>query len=338
MESFPAEFRSQAALSGRLLELWELTGDQRLQRLAGRLRPTAELDDGPLGEQEYADWISTTLMDCFHRGGDPKVFALLFELNQPSFLATIQAKLRRSTNCVDAHDVLQEVFLNIYRYPNRFLVERPDSFRSWGHRIVRNALLKQLKASSRDARVASIDLEDSGSQWEDPRARTPAHVAEDAESAVRVNHAFLLYLNLYLAQFERLTAKEKHALTLVEIDGATYKQAAAALGLRLENLKMVIFRGRRKIFRGLATVLADLGAPAELADVPATIVAEQRPRTARTGASRPLPISLPAAARSLPQRTASSPKSSPHVARRSAVPPAQTPLPAHSASDVATEV
>jgi len=45
---------------------------------------------------------------------------------------------------------------------------------------------------------------------------------------------------------------------MVEVEDVSYRDAAEALGIRLENLKMVIFRGRRKIFRGLARSLGDL--------------------------------------------------------------------------------
>ena len=48
---------------------------------------------------------------------------------------------------------------------------------------------------------------------------------------------------------------------MVEVESASYKQAAAALSIRLENLKMVIFRGRRKIYRALEKALDELFAP-----------------------------------------------------------------------------
>ena len=85
-------------------------------------------------------------------------------------------------------------------------------------------------------------------------------LAAEAESASLVNTAYLLYLNLYLLHFQRLSPKEQHALTLVEIEGGSYRDAAARLGIRLENLKMVIFRGRRKIFRGMEISLGRMGA------------------------------------------------------------------------------
>ena len=42
--------------------------------------------------------------------------------------------------------------------------------------------------------------------------------------------------------------------------GASVVRAAHDLGIKLENLKMVIFRGRRKIFRGMEGSLAEIGA------------------------------------------------------------------------------
>jgi RNA polymerase sigma-70 factor (ECF subfamily) len=234
-------------LAGRLLELWERTGDPALHRLADGLPPR----DGAVmaTEQSYADWVSTSLMDCYKQTGEPAVFALLYELNRASFLQAVQARLRRTYQHIDAQDVLQEVFLNIYRYPHRFHPDRADAFRGWGHRIARNTLLKFLKGQSRVAQFH--DLDDEVVQPEDVRGRRPDRAASEAESAVVVNHAYLLYLQLYLQHFGNLSPKERRALTLVEVDGVSYKDAALDLGIRLENLKMVVFRGRRKIFRGM---------------------------------------------------------------------------------------
>jgi RNA polymerase sigma factor (sigma-70 family) len=249
----------RAALQAQLIELWERTGRPELGLLAERSPPRegTSVDS----DQDYLDWTSTCLMDCYKDTGDPQVFALLFELNRQSFLHAIQCNLRRSFHHVDPQDVLQEVFLNIYRYPHRFLADRPDAFRGWGHRIARNTLLKFLKGQSRLARFQTID-EDVW-QPEDIRARQPDRAASEAERAVVVDFAYMIYLQLYMLHFGKLSAKEQQALTMVEIDGASYRDAADALGIRLENLKMVIFRGRRKIFRGMERSLAEFAASPE---------------------------------------------------------------------------
>lgn len=242
----------RAALAERLYELWERTGHAALARLAEGGPPHAGATVG--SAQDYLDWVSTTLMECYKETGDPPTFALLFELNRAAFLQAIQCNLRRSFHHVDPQDVLQEVFLNIYRYPHRFKADRADAFRGWGHRIARNTLLKFLKGQARLSCFQTIDEE--AVQPEDVRARRPDRAASDAESAQVVNCAYLLYLQLYMLHFARLSAKEQRALTLVEVDGASYREAASELGIRLENLKMVIFRGRRKIFRGMERSLA----------------------------------------------------------------------------------
>jgi RNA polymerase sigma factor (sigma-70 family) len=215
-------------------------------------------------EQDRSDWLSTCLMETYKNTGDPAVFGLLFEINRPVVLIAIQSQLRRAFHHVDPQDVLQEVFLNIYRYPHRFLSDRADAFRNWGHRIVRNTLLKFLRGEGRQSRVLRLDDE---LQYADTGARSPERTVSDQEGAAIVNHAYLLYLNLYLLHYGRLSVRERRALSLVEVEGASYKDAAADLGIRLENLKMVIFRGRRKIFRGMARSLEELEAGSQVLGV-----------------------------------------------------------------------
>jgi len=197
------------------------------------------------------------------------VFTLLYELNEAAFLQAIASKLRRSGSHVDAQDVLQDVFLNIFRYPHRFNSDQADAFRNWGHRIARNTLLKALRGQGRLSGQASLDDENMLEQ-EDVRVRAPDRSALEAESAQLVDQAYLIYLNFYLMHFERLTPKERHALVRVEVEGVSYKDVADELGIRLENLKMVIFRGRRKILRGMTRSLSDLGI--EVVPVPASSI------------------------------------------------------------------
>ena len=83
---------------------------------------------------------------------------------------------------------------------------------------------------------------------EDFDGRTPLQQTEDKESNEQLIGAWMLYLHFYQEAYRCLTPREKRALYLVEVDGAPYKEAAAELGVRVENLKMRIFRARRKIF------------------------------------------------------------------------------------------
>lgn len=247
----------------RLIQLWERTGDAALHRLSvgGRLQGPLDamsdfdpddadsIEKADLEATEFRDWTSTALMNCYKNTGDPHVFGMLYELNQGAFLDAIRSRLRRTASRVDSGDVLHEVFLNIYKYPHRFLADKAESFRNWGHRIVRNTLLKALKREGKRSRVVTLD-EDLAVK-PDVVSRSPDRRAENAEIAQVVDKAYLLYLNLYWLHFQKLSAKERRALTMVEIENASYREAAAELGIRLENLKMVVFRGRRKVLRNM---------------------------------------------------------------------------------------
>lgn len=251
------------ALRARLAELWERTGDRALGELAaGRPpRPGASVAT----PQEFADWTSTCLMAVYQRTRDDAVLALLFECNRDSFLQAIQQGLRRTWLRVDPQDVLQEVFLNICRYPTRFDADKLDAFRNWGHRIVRNTLLRLLKGQARHSRLLAID--DETFQPEDLHIPRPDRAASEAEDAADLDRTYVLYLNLYLFHFAQLSARERMVLTMVEVDGLPYRDAAAVLGIRPENLKMVVFRGRQKIQRAMAQHLARAARECEAARV-----------------------------------------------------------------------
>lgn len=289
----------------RLALLWERTGDDGLRQIVEGRALASGPDEPPLAArdpQEHLDWVSTALMQCFQRTGDPQVFAALYELNEASFAHAIHGRLRRTVTRVDERDVLQEVFLNIYRYPHRFLAEKADSFRNWGHRIVQNTLLKFLKVETRRMRTAQLD-EDVGER-PDVRAANPFRCASEAEQQRAIDRAFLIYLNLYLVHYRQLSDKEQRALMLVEVEGVSYRDAAADLGIRLENLKMVVFRARRKIFRAMSRTMAELqarcvrrvpGAPASVAGRHrAAGAGEDRPAASRCAAVRSPPAGRPA--------------------------------------------
>jgi DNA-directed RNA polymerase specialized sigma24 family protein len=60
---------------------------------------------------------------------------------------------------------------------------------------------------------------------------------------------YLTYLHLYLQFYSMLSPRERSAIHMVEVEEISYRDAADRLNIKLENLKMVIFRARRKIHR-----------------------------------------------------------------------------------------
>jgi RNA polymerase sigma factor (sigma-70 family) len=210
-------------------------------------------------------------MESFRTRSGRGTFGLLYELNADHILLQVAGRLRRFASRSDPRDVLQEVFFNIYRYPHRFNAEREDAFRVWSAMIVRNTVLKHLRSLGRAAKhqLASDDLL---TQPTVPSA-SPLSGAIEAESREECARVYLTYLHLYLHFYGMLSERERAALQMVEVEETSYRVAAQALGIKLENLKMVIFRARRKIHRAMRRVFDGLSADCRPARDPRALAA-----------------------------------------------------------------
>lgn len=236
----------------------------RLRSLATNIQNTG-LDEASVAlatkpYDEAKDFVNTRLMDAYKASMNPEAFSLLYELNQHGFMCAIQSRIRAYRGVLEACDVLQEVFFNIYRYPHRFDGEKPEAFRHWANTIIRNTVLKHLRQSGRPVRFEFVGEEFA--ERPDDRSENPLHETIDTEGEGDAARAYLLTLNLYLEAFEELSEREQQALELVEVEGLCYRDAAGALRMKIENLKMVIFRARRKMYRQMRRQFAAAGIPA----------------------------------------------------------------------------
>ncbi|MBL8863264.1 MAG: RNA polymerase sigma factor [Planctomycetes bacterium] len=236
----------------------------RLADVAGELaaeeraRCAALVADPERDVESLRDAVSTRLMESFRTRNGRATFGLLYELNADHILLQVAGRLRRFASRSDPRDVLQEVFFNIYRYPHRFNAEREDAFRVWSAMIVRNTVLKHLRSLGRAAKH-QVAAEDLHAQPAVP-ASSPLSGAIEAESQGECARVYLTYLHLYLHFYGMLSERERAALHMVEVDETSYRAAAEALGIKLENLKMVIFRARRKIQRAMKRTFEGLSA------------------------------------------------------------------------------
>ncbi len=247
-----AEENGKARLRSRIGELGrgELDAEDRA-------RLEAVFSDDGLVHDELRDSLSTALMDGFRKSSGRAVFGLLYELNAGHIIVQVAGRLRRYGSKADPGDVLQEVFFNVFRYPHRFDASRPDAFRVWTAMIVRNTVLKHMRSRSTGGNRMEIALEDLSDQPVDG-AHTPLTGALDTEASEECSRAFIVYLQLYMQFYTMLSERERRALHLVEVDGVSYREAAEDLEIKLENLKMVIFRARRKIHRAMRRVFEGL--------------------------------------------------------------------------------
>lgn len=214
------------------------------------LELATEYADSP---KQHKDAVSTTLMGVYSKTLSKEAFALIYELNHDDFLRLTYHHLKRSYYHVDAADVLQEVFFNVFRYPHNFKPERKSAFRNWTHSIIRNTALKHSRRAQRNHAttlngISRIDDDEMQLDFADDRAINPLEHSAEHEETEDLVRAWRLYLHYYLHAYRCLTPREKRVLYLVEVDNLPYREAADKVEVRVENLKMMVFRARRKIF------------------------------------------------------------------------------------------
>lgn len=227
-------------------------------------RATALLDDHgcapvfssavePTEFRERTAATATALMDLFRRTGEAEVFESLVELATPELLVRVRSRLRSLGGQFDPHEVLQDAIVNIFRYPDRFVASRPNAFAAWSATIVDNAIRRQLRRRTGGPTVA-LSPSEVLAQQADLRAIEPDREAVAHEESVATASAFGLLLTCYVTAFETLGDRERFVLQMVEVQRMRYADVARLLGIRPEAIKMVVFRGRKRIFERMGEI------------------------------------------------------------------------------------
>jgi RNA polymerase sigma-70 factor (ECF subfamily) len=147
----------------------------------------------------------------------------------------VDLAMRYTRNRADAEDATQETFIKAYRGLRHF---RHDSaFYTWLYRIASNCARNLLKARRRDSFKNAIDFSDYRHAVRHPirlwDLATPEELALTAD--IR---------GMATAALEGLSAEQRTAITLREIDGLSYQQIAAAMSIPLGTVRSRVFRAR----------------------------------------------------------------------------------------------
>lgn len=185
--------------------------------------------------------LETRLMARFRDHAEPRVFEALYRLAAPPFLSWARARGVR-----EPEELLQDTFVNIYRYARSFRDEAGMSFRNWSHGIAVNLLRR---AALRRAKRPIQSLGEPDCEPCDPcdQRRGPDEQLVHQQEAEELRGAWLIVLALYREAAAGLSPRDRAALDAVEVRGLGYAQAASELGVGLSNLKMILFRARRRI-------------------------------------------------------------------------------------------
>jgi RNA polymerase sigma-70 factor (ECF subfamily) len=192
------------------------------------------------------------------QNGDVRAFRTLVERHQRRAFA-IAVGLVRDEN--DAREIVQEAFLRVYRGLATF--EGGSSFFTWLYRIVTNLSIDVIRKPSRretdPVDPAVLDEIDEQPFLSRIDGADPFDVVRRAELRKKIQ-----------AALEELPPYHRGVILMREVEGLSYEEMAAAMGVSKGTIMSRLFHARRKLQRALAECYEEqIGpAPAERGDSP----------------------------------------------------------------------
>lgn len=190
--------------------------------------------------------LETALMALFRDEREEAAFAALYEFAQRDLAGWIEVLLSgsgRARGLLDPAELVQDTLVNVYRYADGFRDEHPRSFRVWTHTIATNLLRRSCTRRERGAWQA---LPEGVGEPRDPHG-SPTEELERGEDRRSVLGAWMIVLVHYAQAYEELSPRDREALDLIEVQELSYAEACARLRVGLSNMKMILFRARRRI-------------------------------------------------------------------------------------------
>jgi RNA polymerase sigma-70 factor, ECF subfamily len=188
--------------------------EDRLADEVGRGKSAATRPTQPERNIADAEWNLPTWEDIV-RAHSARVYRLAYRL---------------TGNPHDAEDLTQEVFVRVFRSLSSYT---PGTFEGWLHRITTNLFLDSAR---RKQRIRFEGLADemahrlAGSEPTPAQAFDDSHLDDDVQAALKA-----------------LPPEYRAAVVLCDIEGFSYEEIAATLGVKLGTVRSRIHRGRAQL-------------------------------------------------------------------------------------------
>jgi RNA polymerase sigma factor (sigma-70 family) len=143
---------------------------------------------------------------------------------------------RLTGNRADAEDLTQEVFVRVFRSLSSYT---PGTFEGWLHRITTNLFLDQVRRRGR------IRIDPLGERAE----ALPSQ--RDGDSPERRFEHENLDVDIQAA-LDALSPDHRAAVVLCDIEGLSYEEIAATLGIKMGTVRSRIHRARAQLRTELA--------------------------------------------------------------------------------------
>lgn len=180
--------------------------------------------------------------------GDTAAFRQLFVRHQAKVARIVYRMIGPSP---DVEDVVQDVFLNVYRSLPSF---RGDSkFSTWLYRLATNVTRMHLRRGRSRPRFADVEVPET------PRnGKGPVTPDQEVERAERVRALYRL--------LDRLSEKKREVLVLHDLEGVPAKEIAETLEIPVLTVRTRLFYARKELYAALAAEPSLSGVMEQLMD------------------------------------------------------------------------
>jgi RNA polymerase sigma-70 factor (ECF subfamily) len=168
--------------------------------------------------------------------GDTNVFAILVD-RYKGMVYSLSLKMLQ--NREEAEEAAQDTFIKIYKSLGRF--KGDSKFSTWIYKITYNNCLDRLKKQKRSRAIVSIN------EFTEHEVKSLMNVLDTIEESER-KQMMQDCLNL-------LPAEENFLLALYYFNENSLKEISAIMGINENNVKIKLFRSRKKLAAILKTKL-----------------------------------------------------------------------------------
>ena len=153
--------------------------------------------------------------------------------------------LRLTENSEEARDLTQETFLRAFQSIGRFRGEA--DLRTWIYRIAINQARNRWRWWRRRRRDSTVSLDAVHGQTNQPLMATLVETSENPEQRT-LAHEREVALR---AALQKLGVSYRETVILRDIEGFSYEEIAATLGINVGTVKSRLARGRQELRRRL---------------------------------------------------------------------------------------
>ena len=207
-------------------------------------RPTPAVDQQRAQQREALHELDDGQVVMRHLAGEPQAFGALVDRYQTRLLNFVNRTIGDRER---AEDLVQEVFIRVFRHLHRF--DQTKKFSTWIYTIASNLAKNELRNRSRNPLVLFQTIKKNWEadhrplEWEDTQYKPDdlfrkRHLREKVEQAVA-----------------QLPEHHRIVFVLRELEGKTYEEIAEITGCNLGTVKSRLNRARNSFAQLIGPIL-----------------------------------------------------------------------------------